>query len=236
MELHEMFESMNIEQTEKENLQEAFDAAVLKETTALIGEHTDKVIAEKEEILKEEYEAKVENLSESLDGYLDTVVEEFIEENTATYEAKIAEDKVSAILEAFDTIVKTTGATLIDIQESKDENSVETKLEEAEDKISTMADKLVESKREADKYLKGGVIMEMASDLTVIEVSKFEKLAEMVAFSRDASYITKLETIKESLIDSRDASFDASIELPTDAFKHGRAVDTKKATDFSKYV
>jgi hypothetical protein len=106
-----------------------------------------------------------------------------------------------------------------------------------EDKLANMADKLVESKREANKYLKAGVIMEMSKDLSVLEGAKFEKLAEMVEFSRDEKFTAKLDVIKESIIDQRAEAFkQGEIALPSDAFKHGKQVDTKSAMAFDKYI
>jgi len=241
MEVNELFESMDIEKEQKIALQESFDKAVLKTTTDLMEEYVEKEVAAKVVTLEEEYKEKVEGLTESLDGYLDTVVEDFITENAPMYEAQIADEKAASLLETFDKMVEILGVDMLRIQESKEtvdaENDVETKLEEKDTKLSEMAEKLVEAKREADKYLKAGLIAEVAKGLTVLESAKFEKLSDMVAFDRNSAYLEKLETIKESILDNRSDDFvDTTAELPANAFKHDAPVDAKQAMDFGKYV
>jgi len=239
--LEPMFESMDIEKEEKIALQEAFEDAVLKKTTELMEEYVEKEVNERTEKLEEEYKEKVEFLTESLDGYLDSVVEDFIAENSETYEAQIADEKAKTLLEMFDNMVRVVGVDLLTIQEAKqlneDENSIEAKLERAEEKISDLADKLVESKREADKYLQAGIVAELSEGLTILEKSKFEKLSDLVPFDRSPEYVEKLETIKESIISARAEDFeDTPATLPDAAFKQPEKVSADDALDFSKYV
>jgi len=236
-----MFESMDIELEQKVALQEAFETAVLKKTTDLMEEYVEKEVAEKVVVLEEEYKEKVEGLTESLDGYLDTVVEDFIAENAPSYEAQIADEKASSILETFDKMVEILGVDMLRIQEAKEEEDdaedKDKKLEDKDEKISELAEKLVEAKREADKYLKAGIIAETALGLTILEKAKFEKVADLIAFDRDASYVEKLELVKEGILDSRDDSFEVpAAELPANAFKQPETVDAKSAMDYSKYL
>lgn len=241
-----LFETMDIEQDQKVALQEAFDKAVLVKTTALLDEHVETKVAEKVEVLEEEYKEKVTLLEDSLDGYLDTVVEEFIAENAPSYKAEIEDEKTKSLLELFDQMVKVAGVEMLTITEAKEEldeatleASAEVQVEKLTEKVADMADKIVEAKREADKYLQAGIIAEMKEGLTILEGEKFEKLAEMASFDRSAAYLSKLETIKESIIDSRSADFEAEAapsSLPKTAFKGSAPVDVKTATDFTKYL
>ena len=242
--LEPMFESMDIEQEQKIALQEAFDSAVLKKTTEMLDEHVETLLAEKVEVLEEEYKEKVESLTESLDGYLDTVVEEFIAESAPVYEAQIDEAKTKTLLGLFDEMVKVAGVDMLTIKEAKEakeeeefNESAEARVQKLEEKVADMADRLVEAKREADKFLQLGIISETAEGLTILEKAKFEKLAEMVQFDRTQDYINKLETIKESIIDSRSEDFeDVPASLPDSAFKQPEKIDASSALDFSKYV
>jgi hypothetical protein len=243
--MEQLFESLNIDINEetKAKLTEAFDRAVMSKTVELMDEHVETRVAEEKEKLEEEYQEKVEDLENSLDGYLQSVVEEFIEENKPVYEAQINEEKAIALLEMFDKMLKVAGIEMLDINEAHteyhEENDVENKLARMEEKYDELAEKLVEARKEADKYLKAGVILEMKQDLTMLEAEKFEKLAEMVTFTRDESFVESLETIKESIIDQRkeDDKIDESIDakLPETAYVQ-KKVDTKKATDFSAYI
>ena len=201
----------------------------------------EKEVNEKVEVLEEEYKEKVESLTESLDGYLDTVVEDFVEKNAPMYEAQIAEEKTKTLLEMFDSMLTVVGADMLTIQEAKDtrdeDADLSIQLTESEDKISDIAEKLVESKREADKFLKLGIISELSEGLTILEKTKFEKLAEIAPFDRTPSYVEKLETIKEQILSSRAEDFnEAPAALPDTAFKQPEKVSSKDALDYTKYL
>ena len=240
--MEKLFEGMDIPETDKVELQEAFDKAVLKKTTEMIDEHVDSLVTEKVEALEEEYKEKVVFLEDSLDGYLDTVVEDFITENAPVYEAEINEAKAKTLLEKFDEMATIMGIDMLKIQEAKEEKDDEDEEEEGkskeelEDKLSEMAERVVEAKREADKYLQAGVVKEVSEGLSVLETAKFEKLAEMVPFEREPSYLEKLEVIKEQIMDSRADDFDANIELPGSAFRHDKQPDVADALNWKKYV
>ncbi|MCD6435677.1 MAG: hypothetical protein J7L15_04755 [Clostridiales bacterium] len=243
--LEPMFEAMSIDQDKKVELQESFDKAVLVKTTAMMETYVEEQINEKEEILKEEYAEKVVMLESSLDGYLDTVVEEFITENAPSYEAQINDEKTKSLLEAFDTMVKLTGVQMLTIQDDKqtlDEAAFEEtagyRVDTLEEKVSELADRLVESKRTADKYLQAGLLNEMKAGLSMLEGEKFEKIANLVPFDQSASYLDKLNTLKESIIDSRSEEIKVELDtaLPQAAFRQDTKVDVASALDFNKYI
>jgi hypothetical protein len=241
--LNPIFESMDIPLETKTSLQEAFDKAVLSEVTEKMDEYVDKKLTEEKTRLEEEFKDHKEYLTEALDGYLDTVVEEFVQENAPEYERQIDEAKASTLLELFDNMVKIVGVDMMTIAEAKEDQDEVNTLTEAketlEEEVSSMADKLIEAKREADKYLKTGLIAEMAQDLSILESEKFEKLADMVEFSRNPEYVQKLETIRESIIDSRSSDFtldSKDTKLPGTAFKQPDTPTVEDALDFSRFV
>ncbi len=249
-----LFEGMTISLEEKTALQEAFDLAVVKKTTDMIGESNEKYLVEAEEKINEEYSEKLTILESSLDGYLETVVDDFIKENSSEYEAQIAEEKVKTLLEMFDNMINVVGMDMLHIKESKetrdldeaynsDEEVQARKISHLEETVADLADKLVERTRESDKYLKTGIVNETAEGLTILESAKFDKLADMVPFEKDASYLEKLETIKESIISSRAEDFSAEPQfkntgtpLPATAFKQPEEVNAKDALNYSKYL
>jgi len=245
--MNELFESLDINDDKKTQLTEAFDKAVLAKSVELMEDHVETKVNEAKVVLEEEFAEKVEVLEDTLDGYMTSVVEEFVAENAASYEAQISDEKAKKLLEMFDSMAKVVGVTMLDINESRserdireDENSLENKVSKLDKRLSEKEGELHESRKEADKYLKSGVIAETKLGLTMIEGEKFEKLAEMVTFSRDEKYITALDTVKDSIVESRADDFSVSdtlaeSTLPTDSFKSGK-VDVAAATDFSKYI
>ncbi len=248
--MNELFESLDINDEMKANLSEAFDKAVLAKSVEMMDEHVETKVNEAKEVLEEEYAEKVENLEDTLDGYMTSVVEEFVTENAASYEAQIQDEKSKKLLEMFDAMLTVAGVTMTDINESKsdrdiaeDYNSLENQIERLDKRLSEKEGDLAKSRREANKFLQAGIIAETKEGLTLVEGEKFEKLAEMVSFERSEKYAGHLDALKESIIDSRDDSFNESvitestpsIKLPGEAFKSSK-VDVKAATDFSQYV
>jgi len=243
--MNELFESLNIDDKTKAELTEAFDKAVMAKSVELMESHVQEKIEEARAELEEEYQEKVEDLEETLDGYLTSVVEEFVAENEVKHERIIEESKTEKLLEMFDSMIKVVGVEMLEIQEAKtekeimeDENSLENRLARLEDKLTEKEHELIEAKKEATQYLKAGVIAEISEGLTISEKEKFETLAEMIEFSKDEKYVNALETIKENLISNRADNFNESAEaakLPGVAYK-SEEVDVAAAIDFSKYV
>jgi len=242
--MNELFESLSIDDKTKAELSEAFDKAVMAKSVELMESHVQEKIEEARVELEEEYKEKVEDLEETLDGYLTSVVEEFVAENEVKHQRIIEESKVEKLLETFDTMLKTMGIEMLEIQEAKsekeileDENSLENRLDRLEDKLSEKEHELIEARKEAQEYLRAGVIAELSEGLTLTEKEKFETLADMIEFSKDEKYISALETIKENLIDNRGDNIQESAvaSLPAKAYKT-EEVDVAAATDFSKYI
>ncbi len=246
--LEPMFESMAIDSEQKIALQESFDKAVMQKTTDMLESYVEEKVNSRVEILEEEYSEKISLLEDSLDGYLSTVVEDFYIKNAPSYDSQISEEKVKTLLEMFDKIIKVAGVEMTDILEAKeikDRDDLEStplyiaeeRVEDLSEKLTTTTNKLIEARREADKYLQSGLVNEMKEDLTILEGEKFEKLASLVPFERSASYMSKLETLKETIVGSRVEDFTKIGEtpLPRNAFRPV-AVDAKQAMDFSKYV
>jgi len=245
--MENLFEGLDISEDVKVKMEEAFDKAVLAKSVELMDEHVEVKVAEAKELLEAEYAEKVENLEDTLDGYMTSVVEEFVANNAPVYAAQILDEKAKKLLEMFDAMCTVAGVKMIDIQEARSErdinedaNSLENQLARMEERMGELQDDLIASRKEADSFLKAGVIAETKEGLTMLEAEKFERLAEMVTFSRTQEYTDALDTIKESIIDSRDESFTESsiekeVQLPSGAYK-AKEVDIKKATDFSAYV
>lgn len=247
--MNELFEGLEITDEMKSQLSEAFDKAVLTKSVEMMDEHVEEKVNEAREVLEEEYAEKVEALEDTLDGYMTSVVEEFVAANESSYTAEIQDEKAKQLLEMFDSMLVVAGVTLTDIKESRSErdiaedaNSLENQFARVTEKLAEKEEALAESRREANKFLKGGIIAEMKENLTLVEGEKFEKLAEMINFSRTKAYTDSLDTIKESIIEARDDSFNESVavaekavNLPSGAFKSEK-VDAKAATDFSAYV
>ena len=194
----------------KDALEVQFNEAVEAKAAVVADEKIEEAVEslnEKSEqhidFLNEKAEAYVEmkqaEMVESLDKYLDRIVSEFLSEAQEALDESIKTEKADMIIEAFDSMLTATGVEVAKIVESKDESAVEKQLEESVSKYDELVEEVIALKEQNDTLIKMGVINEMKEGLSIVESEKFEKLADLVEFTKDESYAEKLETIKESV-------------------------------------
>ena len=155
----------------------------------------------------EEYIAmKQTEMVESLDKYLERVVDKFVAEAKDLLAESVKSEKADMIIEAFDAMLVATGVQVAKIVEAKDETAIETKLVENTAKYDALVEENIALSEENKKLIKMGVISELKEGLSLVEAEKFEKLAELVEFSKSGEFLTKLTTIKESVKGTADKS------------------------------
>lgn len=155
----------------------------------------------------EEYIAmKQSEMVESLDKYLERVVDKFVAEAKDLLAESVKSEKADMIIEAFDAMLVATGVQVAKIVEAKDETAIETKLAENTVKYDALVEENIALSEENKKLIKMGVISELKEGLSLVEAEKFEKLAELVEFSKSGEFLTKLTTIKESVKGTADKS------------------------------
>lgn len=196
-------------------------------------EKIDELEDKADDYVKEKEEEMVENVS----SYLDRVVKQFVREAEEELCKGVEDAQASAVTEAFSKFAKLAGVEVANIVEAKEEGSPEAQLEDAEaenDKLTNENIKLQRKLREAeeniDDLLKAGYInqVEAEADMTDVQAEKFEKLAEMVPFTRSKSYIKKIKAILESVLDHEVEEEDDEIEEEDDV-----DTDSKKGVNES---
>jgi hypothetical protein len=238
--LEKLFESLDekvFTNDLKESLETSFNEAV--ELKAI--ELAESKISEKTELLKEEMdnfkedlvelaEKRESKILEQVDSYLEKVVDEFVTEAEEKLSETIVNEKADLMIEAFDSMLIAGGVDIQKIVEAKETSDIENKLEESIEKYDELVEENIELRKKEEELLKLGVIAEMQSDLSIIESSKFAKLAELVEFSKDSSYIEKLETIKESVQKTVVESVNENIVTNV------QPKSTKINEDFSRFI
>lgn len=155
--------------------------------------------------LEESYEAKLveqketisEGLVEKVDGYLNLMVEQWVEQNALALESGMK----SEILEGFIGGLKGLFEEhYIDIPEEKFDvlGEMEDKVEDLESKLNESVDNSIELKKQLDTMLKEKAIAESAIGLTDTEVEKFNGLAEELSYEDVDTFKSKLQTIREN--------------------------------------
>lgn len=162
-------------------------------------------VAEEVERLEEQYEEKLEESTEELknelvekvDGYLNYVVEQWMEDNRLAVEnglrTEIAEDFMSALKSVFTEHYIQVPEAKVDMVDALAEQVDE--LQEQLGKVTEDNIKLSESVKTLSRE---AVIAEASTGLTLAQAEKLNKLAENVEFDTAESFAKKVETIKES--------------------------------------
>ena len=203
--MEQLWESLEVSEETKSLLKESFDSAVLTEAVKLAESKE----AEYEEYMVSEMTNMKEELENTLDAYLEKVVEQFIADNTFAIDESIKSEKYDAVLEGFNSLMIATGVEIAQIAEAKEEGSEVSELVEAAEEAEELADSLMEEvralKERNSELLKTGLIKESMEDMTPIQKDSFLKLASVVEFdeSNPADFIEKLDTLVESVKGSK---------------------------------
>jgi hypothetical protein len=170
-----------------------FEAAV---KTKVAGE-IDRLEAEYTQSLEEETASVKSELVEKVDGYLNYVVENWMEENRVAIEtglrAEIAESFMGALKGVFVEHYIDVPESKIDLVDDLADQVVE--LEEALTKETEANIRLNES---IQKFQRSEIIAESTKDLAATEVEKLKELVEDVDFEDIDTFTKKVATLKES--------------------------------------
>lgn len=170
-----------------------FEAAVVTRVKAEVS----KLEEQFELQLNEQVEEIKEGLIEKVDGYLNYVVEQWIEQNELALESGIK----SEIVENFITGMKGLFEQhYIDIPEEKYDvlGEMEETIEVLEAKLNEQVEAGVALKGELDAIKRASLVAESATGLADTDVEKFKALAEELSFEDADSFGTKLQTIREN--------------------------------------
>jgi hypothetical protein len=177
----------------KQKAETIFEAAVLsrvKNEVARIEEEYEGKLAEQVEQIKE-------GLVEQVDGYLDYIVEQWIEQN----EIALEHGMKSEILEGFVSGLKGLFEEhYIDIPEEKFDvlASLEEQIEQLSAKLDETVAANVEMKQSLAEMKRIEIVKEACEGLTDTEVEKFVDLAEELSYEDADTFKTKVQTIREN--------------------------------------
>jgi len=191
---------------EGEELSEEFQS---KARTIFEGAIRSKVAEIKEELqesyataLVEELDKIKEGLTERVDGYLEYVADEWMQENQIQVEAGLKTEMTESFLEGMKSLFEEHYVT---IPEDKYDvlNSMVDKLDEMESKLNEQIDRNVALNRRLAESNADGVFAAVSEGLADTQKEKLASLAENVEFESDTDYREKLETLKESYFPSK---------------------------------
>ena len=152
--------------------------------------------------LVEELDKIKAGLTERVDGYLEYVADEWMQENALQVEAGLKTEMTESFLEGMKSLFEEHYVT---IPEEKYDvlNSMVDKLDEMESKLNEQIDRNVALNRRLAESTADGVFASVAEGLADTQKEKLATLAENVEFESETDYREKLETLKESYFPSK---------------------------------
>ena len=195
IDLSGLFEGEELSEEFKTNVTSVFEAVVearVKQEVAHIQEELESSLQAKEEEL-------MEGLVEKVDGYLNYVVEQWVQENEIALERGIKLDIFESFISGMKDLLEShyidAPDEKIDLMEELDSRA--TKLEE---KYDAACAEIVELRSALKNVAKDTQIREACEGLSDLEAAKFMQLAEELAYDDGDSFVKKLSIIKENLV------------------------------------
>jgi hypothetical protein len=183
----------NLTEEFREKATAIFEAAVMSRVT----QEVETLEEEFQERLVEYYEGAKEEIVEKVDGYLNYVVEQWMNDNELAVTTGIKND----ILEGFVSGMKNLFQEhYIEVPDEKLDLVAE--LQESVAKLESKLDESLESNVTMSKYInyveRNTITEEFCKSMTDTEVEKFKSLAEELSFEDTDTYSSKLQIIKEN--------------------------------------
>lgn len=170
-----------------------FEAVVIARVSASVEEIQEE-LAEEARVAQELFK---EEMVEKIDGYLNYVAENWMKENELAIErglrTEITEDFISGMKTLFAEHYIEVPAEKYDVL-----GEMQAQIDELKNKLDESVAEKLEIVSEKTSLLRGKVIAEATTDLTVTESEKLVKLLESVEFDNSELFAEKVAVIKEN--------------------------------------
>ena len=170
-----------------------FEAAV---KTKVAGE-IDRLEAEYTQHLEEETAGIRDELVEKVDGYLNYVVENWMEENRVAVENGLRAEIAESFMEALKGVFT---EHYIEVPESKVDmvDDLAEQVEELEAQLTKATEDNIRLNESVSDFRRTEILAEASKDLAVTEAEKLKSLAEDIDFEDEETFTKKVATLKES--------------------------------------
>jgi hypothetical protein len=201
-----------------------FEAAVTSRVTAEVA----RIEEEFEAKLEEAAAQNIEGLVEQVDGYLNYVVEQWMEQNEIALERGMKSD----ILESFVSGMKSLFEEhYIEVPEEKFDvlGSLEEQVETLETKLNEQVASNIELAKTVSAMKRQQIIATISEGLTDTEVEKFTGLVEELSYEDESTFQTKVQTIRENYFTTKVNADVKSVvtDSPVEMLSEDKVVDAK---------
>jgi len=154
-----------------------------------------------EQALVEEVQTIKEELTDRVDGYLEYVADEWVQENALQVEAGLKTEMTESFLEGMKGLFE---EHYVQIPEEKYDviESMVDKLDEMEGKLNEQIDKNIALNKRLSESTSDVILADVSEGLALSQKDKLASLAENVGFESETDYREKLVTLKESYFPS----------------------------------
>ena len=170
-----------------------FEAAVI----ARVNNEMEKVTSKLEEQTATQLVEFKEALVEKVDGYLNYVVEQYMEENELAIESGLRTEIAEDFIQGMKTLFK---EHFIEVPEEKYDvlEEMQTKSEDLQSQLDESITQSIELAKELNSLKAAAILDEQTKDLAATEAEKLKKLIEGVDFDSEDLYREKVSVIKEN--------------------------------------
>ena len=170
-----------------------FEAAVI----ARVNNEMEKVTSKLEEQTATQLVEFKEALVEKVDGYLNYVVEQYMEENELAIESGLRTEIAEDFIQGMKTLFK---EHFIEVPEEKYDvlDELQTKAETLQSELDASITESIELAKELNALKATSILDEQTKDLAATEAEKLKKLVEGVDFDSEDLYREKVSVIKEN--------------------------------------
>jgi len=195
IDLGSLFEGEEFSEEFKTTAQEMFEAAV----EARVKQEVESLAEELEAQSLQESEQLKEGLVDKVDGYLDYVVEQWMNENALALDRgiklEIFESFVSGMKDLLESHYIEAPDEKFDLMEA-----VDAKAKTLEEKLDEATAEIVGLKAELKQIAKEKQIQEATEGLSDLEAERLKQLAEELAYDDEETFTKKLDVIKENMV------------------------------------
>jgi methylphosphotriester-DNA--protein-cysteine methyltransferase len=177
----------------KEKAEVIFEAAL----SSKLSEHVERLEEQYETQLAEETQRIQEELVEKVDGYLNYVVESWMEENKLAVQNGLRTEIAESFMQALHGVFT---EHYISVPDEKADlvDGLADKIEELEEQLNKAVQDNIDLSESVKSYARESVIREAAKDLSEAQAEKLKSLVEDIAFDSEETFTRKVDTIKES--------------------------------------
>jgi len=198
----DLFEGLDLSEDFKGKATLVFEAAVHEAATAKAASIVEAVEADLQEQFNATLTESLDEIVENLDGYLDYVVKEWMEENTVAVESGIKVEMAESLMVGLKELFYEHN-----IEIDEDTIDVVAGLEEELDAMKATARRAINDRLDLEeeiKTLRGAQIFEtMVEGLSVAQVERLRVLSEKLDNSDHVAYAENLKTLKESFFKAK---------------------------------